>query len=95
MKFHRVHAVVAVVSVLLILLFLFGLFLGSVKIPLGKIVAILTGTDRDSAATKIVMGIRLPRIMMAVLVGMMLSTAGTISPAVFRNPLADPYYHRH
>jgi iron complex transport system permease protein len=29
--------------------------------------------------------------MMAILVGMMLATAGTISQAVFRNPLADPY----
>jgi iron complex transport system permease protein len=47
--------------------------------------------DRDSAAAKIVTGIRLPRIMMAILVGMMLAAAGTISQAVFRNPLADPY----
>jgi iron complex transport system permease protein len=53
--------------------------------------AILSGADRDSAAAKIVTGIRLPRIMMAVLVGMMLAAAGTISQAVFRNPLADPY----
>jgi iron complex transport system permease protein len=29
--------------------------------------------------------------MMAILVGMMLSAGGTISQAVFRNPLADPY----
>jgi iron complex transport system permease protein len=91
LKFARVHAVIAAVSVLLALLFLFGLFFGSVKIPLREIGAILTAADRDSAAAKIVTGIRLPRIVMAVLVGMMLSSAGTISQAVFRNPMADPY----
>ncbi|MDR0630288.1 MAG: iron ABC transporter permease [Treponema sp.] len=79
------------VSVLFTLFFLFGLFFGSVKISLREIGAILTGMDRDSAAAKIVTGIRLPRIMMAILVGMMLAAAGTISQAVFRNPLADPY----
>jgi iron complex transport system permease protein len=91
LKFRKIHAVIGVVSVLLVLLFLFGLFFGTVKIPLREIGAILAGIDRDSAAAKIVTGIRLPRIMMAILVGMMLSTAGTISQAVFRNPLADPY----
>jgi iron complex transport system permease protein len=90
-KFRRIHAVIAVVSCLLILLFLFGLFFGSVKIPFREIGGILAGRDRTSAAAKIITGIRLPRIVMAVLVGMMLSTAGTISQAVFRNPLADPY----
>jgi iron complex transport system permease protein len=91
LKFHGTRAVVGGVSVLLVLLFLFGLFSGSVTISLREIGAILTGVDRDSAAAKIVTGIRLPRIMMAVLVGMMLAAAGTISQAVFRNPLADPY----
>jgi iron complex transport system permease protein len=91
LKFRRTYAVITAVSVLLVLLFFFGLFFGSVKIPFREIGAILTGTNRDSAAAKIVMGIRLPRIMMTILVGMMLAAAGTISQAVFRNPLADPY----
>ncbi|MDR1212449.1 MAG: iron ABC transporter permease [Spirochaetaceae bacterium] len=91
MKIRRVHVVAAVVSALLVLLFFFGLFSGSVKIPFRDILAILAGRDKGSAAAKIVNGIRLPRILMAVLVGMMLSAGGTISQAVFRNPLADPY----
>jgi iron complex transport system permease protein len=80
-----------VVSVLLVLLVLFGLFFGSVRIPLREIGAVLSGAERGSAAAEIVIGIRLPRIMMAVLAGMMLAAAGTVSQAVFRNPLADPY----
>lgn len=91
MKFRKTSVVILAVSVLLGLLFIFGLFFGSVKIPLREIGAILAGLERDSPAEKIVMGIRLPRIIMAILVGMMLSAGGTISQAVFRNPLADPY----
>jgi ABC-type enterobactin transport system permease subunit len=68
--FHRGRFVVAAVSVLLALLFLFGLFFGSVKIPFREIGTILAGMDRDSVAAKIVTGIRLPRIIMAVLMGM-------------------------
>ncbi|MDR1239734.1 MAG: iron ABC transporter permease [Treponema sp.] len=91
MSFRRIHAVILIVSLVLVLLFFFGLFFGSVKIPLGDIFAILAGKDRESAAAKIITGIRLPRLVMALLVGMMLSTAGAVSQAVFRNPLADPY----
>jgi iron complex transport system permease protein len=90
-KFRRIHALTGTVSLLLVLFFFFGLFFGSVKIPLGEIGAILLGRDTTSAAAKIISGIRLPRIVMAILVGMMLSAAGTITQAVFRNPLADPY----
>ncbi|MDR3303736.1 MAG: iron ABC transporter permease [Treponema sp.] len=63
---------------------------GSVAIPVSKILAIMSGVERGASA-EIVLGIRLPRMVMAILIGMMLSMAGTISQAVFRNPLADPY----
>jgi iron complex transport system permease protein len=88
---NRSSLLVSLVSLLLFFLFLYSLFSGTVDIPPGEILSILLGKNRDSAAAKIVIGVRLPRIIMAVLVGMMLSTAGTISQAVFRNPLADPY----
>ena len=39
----------------------------------------------------IVLRIRLPRVVMAVLIGMMLASSGTVVQAVFHNPLADPY----
>lgn len=40
----------------------------------------------------IVIDIRLPQIIMAVLVGAALSTAGATYQGLFRNPLADPYF---
>jgi iron complex transport system permease protein len=79
------------ISAVLVLLLLFGLFSGSVRISPARMGAILTGADRDSPSARIVLGLRLPRMVTALLVGMMLASAGTVSQAVFRNPLADPY----
>ena len=45
-------------------------------------------TEREEA---ILWEIRMPRIMLGVLVGSMLSVAGSAYQGVFRNPLADPY----
>jgi iron complex transport system permease protein len=39
----------------------------------------------------IVYDLRLPRVVMAILVGMMLSSSGVVVQTVFQNPLADPY----
>jgi iron complex transport system permease protein len=73
------------------LLLLFSLHFGTVSISLKETVSILLGNDRDSTAAKIIMQVRLPRIMTALLIGMMLAAGGAVSQAVFRNPLADPY----
>ena len=40
---------------------------------------------------KILFEIRLPRIILSVLVGMALATAGAVYQGLFRNPMADPY----
>ncbi|GBR01863.1 FecCD family ABC transporter permease [Asaia lannensis] len=46
---------------------------------------------RDTAMARlIVLGIRLPRIVLAVLVGAGLGAAGAVMQGMFRNPLADP-----
>jgi iron complex transport system permease protein len=45
-------------------------------------------SERDEA---ILWQIRMPRVMLAVIVGSMLSSAGSAYQGVFRNPLADPY----
>nr|WP_083306259.1 iron ABC transporter permease [Fusobacterium sp. HMSC073F01] len=39
----------------------------------------------------IIFNLRLPRIVMSILVGMMLSSSGVVVQTVFQNPLADPY----
>jgi iron complex transport system permease protein len=48
-------------------------------------------SDSYSTDRSILMQLRLPRIISAVLVGMSLGTAGVGFQGLFRNPLADPY----
>ncbi len=45
----------------------------------------------DPVVTAVVMDVRLPRILAAVLVGGMLALCGTVFQAILLNPLADPY----
>jgi iron complex transport system permease protein len=47
--------------------------------------------DADPLARSIVLDVRLPRVLLAVLVGAALSAAGVAFQATLRNPLADPY----
>ncbi|MFC7324083.1 vitamin B12 ABC transporter permease BtuC [Halorubrum rutilum] len=44
----------------------------------------------DGVHAQIVVGVRLPRILMAALVGAALASAGTVMQGFFRNPMADP-----
>jgi iron complex transport system permease protein len=73
--------------------------IGAVHIPLGTTFNILadklpfihvTQTWPDATAT-IVWDIRLPRIILAGIVGAALAIAGATYQGLFRNPLADPY----
>ena len=49
------------------------------------------GKTKDPVLEAIVWNIRLPRVMMAALVGAVLSLGGLVFQALLRNPLAEPY----
>ena len=79
-------AVLGVVAVLL------SLSWSSVSIPLGQVLTILVGGEPDRGTWEtIVMDIRLPRVLTAILVGTGLGLAGLQMQTVFRNPLASPF----
>lgn len=73
-------------------LFLLNLVLGSVDIPLGDILNILLGGQsvENPAWQKIVVNIRIPRAVTAILAGSALSLGGLQMQTLFRNPLAGP-----
>lgn len=72
-------------------LFLLNLALGSVDIPLPDILHMLSGGEpREPAWQKILINIRLPRAVTAILAGSALSVAGLLMQTLFRNPLAGP-----
>src|ERR1700730_5027558 len=51
----------------------------------------LTALGHDEAARAVFFRLRLPRVVMAALVGATLAAVGAALQALFRNPLADPF----
>jgi iron complex transport system permease protein len=88
---RNVLLILAVLSAGLALAVLVALALGGVRLPWGEVWAGLRGAPGHSEASVIVREIRLPRILLAALVGAALAVAGTVLQALLRNPLADPY----
>lgn len=74
------------ISVLLLAIWL-GVSVGSVKVPIQT----LWDTGADAIATNIVWKIRMPRVVLAGLVGASLAIAGAAFQSLLKNPLADPY----
>lgn len=74
----------------LVAAFLLSLFLGSVSLSPGAIVAALAGRG-DPRAVTIVLSLRLPRALLGLLVGGSLALSGASLQALLGNPLADPY----
>jgi ABC-type Fe3+-siderophore transport system permease subunit len=71
--------------------------LGSVSLPLGPVVASLAsaaglpswGAPLDGPSAAILWSVRLPRVLLAALVGGGLAVVGSTLQSVFRNPMAD------
>ncbi len=73
----------------LFLLALFSLSLGSIDISLPEVLRLLQAPE-DSAASRILYELRLPRVLLSAVVGGSLAVSGAVMQGVFRNPLADP-----
>ncbi len=76
-----------------------GVSIGSVSIPITEVAYIFSqsvfqidlGSHVDESTTNIVMKIRLPRVVLAFLVGASLAICGAAFQGLLKNPLADPY----
>ncbi len=67
-----------------------GVRFGAVPLTTSEALAALTGGGTDAQRT-IVLQLRLPRVVLAMLVGGGLALAGAVFQALLRNPLAEPY----
>lgn len=74
---------------LTVLAVLVGLAVGAVPLGLGEVASGLFSSSGE--ATAIVRDIRLPRVLLAFLVGGSLGVCGAALQALVRNPLADPF----
>ncbi|KXW66861.1 sugar ABC transporter substrate-binding protein [Mycolicibacterium phlei DSM 43072] len=82
-------AVLTVVSIIVSIVF------GAEHIPLGEVwrtvLGRLTGAEVDAGYAVIIWELRLPRSILAAVVGAGLALAGALMQALVRNPLAEPY----
>jgi iron complex transport system permease protein len=89
-------AVLAGCAVLLVVTMTLGVAVGSVALSPAAVWQVVVDhisghPDTATVADEIVWQIRLPRVLLAAVVGAALTTAGTVVQALVRNALADPF----
>ena len=88
----RLIVISALLTVILAVAILLGISIGSTGNHLDEVLTILfKGRQADSVLATIIWRIRLPRVILAFLVGAALSLGGLVFQALLRNPLAEPY----
>ncbi len=98
----RTVKIILILTAILILLILIAASIGAARISIYDTVKVVGSyipginhfIDRDmldAQSLAVVSQIRLPRIFMALVVGIALASAGVIFQGLFRNPMADPF----
>ncbi|WP_026518226.1 FecCD family ABC transporter permease [Butyrivibrio sp. MC2021] len=87
----RILWVFLILIALLLAAVLLNLLVGNVKIDLRTFAEILTGAGGDEKKRNIIMNIRLPRTIMAFVLGGALAVSGFLLQTYFSNPIAGPY----
>jgi len=67
-----------------------GLLTGPLDIAARDVLWILAGSDAAEQYRATILDIRLPRVLLALLIGAALAQAGAAMQGIFRNPLAEP-----
>ena len=89
---RRLTIAILVLSVLLAAALFFGLAAGSSGFGISAVINSLRGSGGDTELMNdIIWRLRLPRVLLAALLGATLSLGGMVFQALLRNPLAEPY----
>ena len=73
-------------------MFLLNISLGSINIPIKDVyTSLLHGSCSKESWNYIILNYRLPKAIVAILIGIGLSISGLLMQTLFRNPLAGPY----
>jgi len=83
-------AVALIVSVAAVVGVVVSIALGAVEIPLATVIDALTGNAEPGPLRKIILELRLPRTVEAIVVGAGLGVAGALLQGALANPLASP-----
>jgi len=93
---RQLRLLIPVLSLLLIALIIAATAIGTVGVPFADTISIILkkwGISNHSTAPgmeQIIYYVRLPRVLLAVLVGGALAVSGGVMQGMFRNPMADP-----
>ena len=79
-----------ITGLLVLAAFVVSLVVGRYHLSFGEVAAILTGGSADPMSRAVLLNLRLPRTVMALLAGAGLGMAGSVFQLVFKNPLAAP-----
>lgn len=83
--------IVVIITVLLALVAaIIAIGLGSVFIPVSDILSTIFGSSSKAVNATIIWDIRLPRVLLAMIIGANIAISGALLQAVMGNPLADP-----
>ena len=88
---RRTFFILITLTALLVFVSLVALMVGSSNLSAAEIWSSLTGGSEDDTIRTIILQLRIPRIVLAIIVGAGLSVAGATLQSLLRNPLAEPY----
>ncbi|MEK4145596.1 iron ABC transporter permease [Robertmurraya sp. FSL W8-0741] len=86
---RKFKILMATTSILIVLMFFLSINAGFISIPFKEVIDTLLGKGTEHNELTI-FSFRLPRIILALLVGMGISISGAILQGISQNPLADP-----
>ena len=91
MKRSRCISVFTIISVLLMIMVALNVMMGSVSVSFDDVINVFTGRDVDEMVRTIILNIRLPRIVAALLLGGSLALSGYLLQTFFANPIVGPF----
>ena len=87
----RYTTVFVILAIAFFIIIVVNINSGNVNIPISRIIDILFTRSGDSKEVDIIWRIRLPRILMAAMLGGALSLSGFLLQTFFENPIAGPF----
>jgi len=91
MRKNRLLTIYIGLILVVFLLLLLNVCVGSVNVPIKEAILAVLGKNRDTSFYDIVMLIRFPRAVAAIILGGGLSLSGFALQSFFHNPIAGPY----
>lgn len=91
MNKNRIAIKYILLVIILVFCLMLSVILGSVSISFNEVLKIFLGNSIDDVAKDIVINIRFPRAIAAILTGSALALSGYALQTFFRNPIAGPF----